>query len=260
MIALGVVFASIIYLMVGWYLVKFIFIKFTGKLWLRILRYFVLFLIYLFPFSDAMLSNAILNYLCIADSGTKYLERPSIQSGLFFKFNGLDRSYKKYLGCDDVCLDLLFSKEYPFIEYFVNSSSKGYLDVEWGYTQYSLSSVGDERCAQFESARSSGEFKFSHYFDGSGKCLAIEKSVNQKARITFEFEREDFEVLSLEFQYVFKKIVEDSTKLLALSTNVIVISSSAWFLPFLYKKQCDVDAIWFHEFQPNNYWSKYKVQ
>ena len=219
-------------------------------------KYLVLLIVCIAPFSEAILSNLTLRYLCLVHAGEDYYVAPKTRSGLFYNLDESLSSSFKYSGCDRLCLDFLFRGEYSFVEYFVNNNEDGLLPVGGGFTQFYLEEKGHENCRLFEASIRDETFKFSRRFLSTNKCLAVTKSKNQTASIYIRESIDTSLIFGNEFEVIKKQLFEMPKQILASYTWVTVKSATdSWFLPFLHKNSCGTDLNYLEKLKPTTHWS-----
>ena len=228
---------SATYIFITYVVVTFVILFFEQNRMTRIIKYVAIFLICLAPFSEVILSNLSLQYLCAKYAGEKYFARPSSDSGLYFNAHVSGYSPVTYAGCASTCVSLLARGEYSFIEYNVDYARDEYLPGGMGYFRYSLKEKGHDDCKLFETAMASGTFRSGELISDPNKCLAVEKIDELTARLFLTDRKIDKEFLMQGYRLFVYEIIEAPSKLIA-SYSTIAMGNDGWLLPFLHNKSC----------------------
>lgn len=239
------------YLALAWILTKLLYRKLSRPFLRRGLAGLTFTILALVPFTEIIVENIAVIYLCDQQGGEHYLEKPKPEYG----YSPQTRGGVKY-GCEDSCVELLLRKEYPFIELESDQNYTYALPVEAGIYRYYLSTYGDENCSLYYEALSKAKLTFADMLTSSGYCLAAKKVPQITAEISHKRRQR-----IIEFPF---GSVSNYTKYLVQNNKTVLVKHewfsptsfvTNWLFPFLEVNACEEDFYGYRKFRPNTHWN-----
>ncbi len=206
----------------------------------------------LVPFTEIIVENIAVIYLCDQQGGAHYLEKPKPEYGYSYQ-----RRRDIKAGCASICVELLLRNEYPFIELATDIIRPGVLPVEKGVYRYYLSGPYDENCSLYYEALNEVVLDFSNLLADSGNCLAAKKVSKITAEIRFRSKKGYLNLLVGSVFHRTQYLVQNDETVLAKYERFSPTSGfTNWFFPFLKSKGCGADFFGYSQFRPNTIWEQ----